>query len=723
MNTRTLTEDEAKDSQIGKLRLDWSVARLLKENYPQLRFRKVVREHPLLEATTLRKLAATPLGLDAFITEFASIPSCGSSQLQLMREMLTRELRYMSSTEAGAPKGSGQTSTAEAERVKPASTQPGFIESKPVTCPVGTFCVQIIPQGGLRFVTVSRAFLEIAQLPDMPDTDLFKQFLDLVNADDRASLEDMLETAARDFGEVSWEGRLLTNTGLKTVSMALQPPNQSDAQQVWHGALQDLTELRGLQSRFETVLDAAQAYTWRRDLSLKLSQFGARWAKFAYNDLGRDSLPNDEWLALVHPDDASRVSAQVQLLEQGKERHQTLVYRRKLVDGSWVWLRVHAGISEEAEDGTPLALAGVSFDITAEMERRNRSDFERSELQSELDHVRVELERTAYDVTENIPVGTYTMVLKPGDEIARFGFISRRFLEITGLSETEARGDPMRAFACVHPDDYEDWVEKNIHAFIHRIPFREETRLLVNRRVRWVIAESVPRLKKDGSWIWEGVIQDITSQKLSERALRDTNKKLLEATRVKTRLEEREQLLQEIHDGFGSQLAIGKLRLRSGAQSAEDAIEIIDDCLDDLKLLFASLDAQERCVWGVLNTLKERLTARAQRLPVALVWDIELAQKLQREPTAMLQLGRIVQEAVANSMRHAQAQSISITVRKDKSHWLIEVKDDGTGFDVEQTPAGRGLNNMRIRAERQGWTINIASSSAGTCMSLDIGVG
>ena len=686
--------------------------------------RKVVQEHPLLENVTLRSLVADPLSLDAFLEKFASLPHCGMIQTQRLRKVLVSELRNIHVTGQSASLGSSIGSPAEAVRLK-RETNPSkrFCESTPVQLPVGTFCVDIDASGTFRFVTASVALLEIVQLPDMPLAELFQRFLERIHADDRLSFEEALQTAARDFGAVSWEGRLLSNTGLKHVCIALQPTNQDRSEPMWTGVLQDLTDVKGLQARFETVLDAAQAYTWRRDLSLGLSQFGQRWAKFAHHDDGKDSLSNDEWLSLVHPDDASRVGAQVRMLERGEERHQILVYRRKLADGSWVWLRVHAGISEEAEDGTPLALSGVSFDITAEMEARERSASERRGLQNELDDTRAILERAAYDLTENIPIGTYTMVLKPGDDIARFGFISRRFLEITGLSEEEARGDPLRAFACVHPDDYDDWVQKNIHAFTHKIPFREEARLLVNRQVSWIVAESVPRLKTDGSWIWEGVIQDITSQKLSERALRTANRKLLETARVKSQLEEREQLLQDIHDGFGNQLAIGKLRLRRGAQSAVDAVQVIDDCLDDLKLLFASLDAQGGSMWGVLNSLKERLTRRTRQLSVLLDWDLELAKNIRLEPRAMLQVGRIVQEALINSLRHADALSISITVRTEKDHYLIEVKDDGKGFELEQVPSGRGLSNMRSRAKRHGWQLDIASDGDGTCMTLDIGVG
>jgi PAS domain S-box-containing protein len=136
------------------------------------------------------------------------------------------------------------------------------------------------------------------------------------------------------------------------------------------------------------------------------------------------------------------------------------------------------------------------------------------------------LERTAYELTENMPAGTYTMVLEPGAAMARFSFMSSRFLEYTGLEREEALSDPMKAFACVHPEDFDEWVRKNAECFEKRVPFSEECRVVVRGEVRWILAESVPRELGDGSIVWEGVLTDITRRKLAEKALASSEAKL-----------------------------------------------------------------------------------------------------------------------------------------------------------------------------------------------------
>ena len=125
-------------------------------------------------------------------------------------------------------------------------------------------------------------------------------------------------------------------------------------------------------------------------------------------------------------------------------------------------------------------------------------------------------EKTAYELTENIPVGTYTMVQPPDGGMGQFRFLSKRFLEMTGLDRAAAIADPMNAFACVHPDDREEWVRKNAYVFEHKLPFCEECRIVVHGKTRWIRPESAPRDLPDCSVVWEGVLTDITAQKEAE---------------------------------------------------------------------------------------------------------------------------------------------------------------------------------------------------------------
>ena len=133
---------------------------------------------------------------------------------------------------------------------------------------------------------------------------------------------------------------------------------------------------------------------------------------------------------------------------------------------------------------------------------------------------RYEGEQFRHALTENMPAGAYTMTLEPGAVIARFEYVSCAFLEMCGLTQEQAMADAASALAaCVHPEDYALWIQKNVEAFTNKTRFSGETRIIVNGKVRWVRAESIPRHRHDGATVWEGVIIDITSLKETQNQL------------------------------------------------------------------------------------------------------------------------------------------------------------------------------------------------------------
>lgn len=136
-------------------------------------------------------------------------------------------------------------------------------------------------------------------------------------------------------------------------------------------------------------------------------------------------------------------------------------------------------------------------------------------------------EQVAFALTENMPAGAYTMVLRPGAEWAEFAFVSKQFLQMLELTHEEALGDPTKGFSRVHADDRPRWLKINAEAFAKRLPISSEARIVANGETRWIRAEAVPRELDDGSLIWEGLLVDITPLKEIEARL----KAVLEASR------------------------------------------------------------------------------------------------------------------------------------------------------------------------------------------------
>lgn len=150
----------------------------------------------------------------------------------------------------------------------------------------------------------------------------------------------------------------------------------------------------------------------------------------------------------------------------------------------------------------------------------------RNRAEAQLEKAKATLAEAALAITEAIPMGTYTMVMPPDRPVAYFSFMSERFLEICGLDRARALENPLEAFACVHPDDYDAWLALNAEAFASKRPFKGECRVVQDGEIRWITAESVPRDLPDGSTVWEGVLTDVTERVLAQQQLRDSEQRL-----------------------------------------------------------------------------------------------------------------------------------------------------------------------------------------------------
>ena len=155
------------------------------------------------------------------------------------------------------------------------------------------------------------------------------------------------------------------------------------------------------------------------------------------------------------------------------------------------------------------------------MPRRNKSQQASTppEIPPATDRRQVEDEaKTALHLTENIPVGTYVL-LSPHQGPQRYTFLSKRWLEMTGLDPVKLKEDISHYFSIVHPEDREAAIAHNIAGAAALMPYKWEGRWLRNGKVTWVSIESVPRKTANGEVVWEGVFIDITARKEAEAQL------------------------------------------------------------------------------------------------------------------------------------------------------------------------------------------------------------
>jgi signal transduction histidine kinase len=100
---------------------------------------------------------------------------------------------------------------------------------------------------------------------------------------------------------------------------------------------------------------------------------------------------------------------------------------------------------------------------------------------------------------------------------------------------------------------------------------------------------------------------------------------------------------------------------------------------------------------------------------------VEAAEMPALAPRQETALYRVAQEAIGNALRHSGARRVIICLTRRQRTVLLEVRDDGSGFDPHLPQAGLGLASMRERAGSVGGKLTIISApGAGTRVRLSV---
>ncbi len=184
---------------------------------------------------------------------------------------------------------------------------------------------------------------------------------------------------------------------------------------------------------------------------------------------------------------------------------------------------------------------------------------------------------------------------------------------------------------------------------------------------------------------------------------------------------EREQLLRDVHDGFGSKLAAARMLAERGRLDARQFAEYLDEITADLHLVVDTLSHADITLDEALVDLRYRIQRRMSGAPIRMHWDISLRGMPRQNSRAILHQLRVVQEAINNAMRHASPANIHVAARWDEGckTLSISISDDGIGIPPDHR-RGQGINNMLARAREIGALIEWRNRSPGTEVFLSL---
>jgi two-component system, sensor histidine kinase PdtaS len=304
-------------------------------------------------------------------------------------------------------------------------------------------------------------------------------------------------------------------------------------------------------------------------------------------------------------------------------------------------------------------------------------------------------------------------------------FFNNTWLEFSGRTLAEERGNGWAEG--VHPDDFQDCMDRYLGAFVAREPFRMEYRLRrKDGRFRWILDHGVPRYAQNGTF--EGFIGsciDITEMREAAEAVK------LRTEALSAALREREVLLSEIHHRVKNNLQLVSsmlaLQARTAGPEAQHALAEGQRRIDSIALVHEQLYGSRnlsavnfaRYIEALIPELC-RAGGSADRVDVVLdLLDVELA------PERAIPCGLLVSELVTNALKHAfpEQRKGSLHVQLERlpeARLRLTVRDDGVGLVGEfprKADVSLGLDLVTIFAQQLQADV-VLERESGTCFRL-----
>ncbi len=249
--------------------------------------------------------------------------------------------------------------------------------------------------------------------------------------------------------------------------------------------------------------------------------------------------------------------------------------------------------------------------------------------------------------------------------------------------------------------------------------FLEKFRQVVETR-RPLLEEfpvDVPGIR--GTWLHQQVVpladgilittRDITATKEVEAALKALPRRIIEAQET-----ERRRVARELHDSVSQLLASARYRLHALEERLPPATRLltagaqdaVDRALSEVRRISHGLRPRELDDLGLVAAL--RMLVADFQIRTGLTVTLRAAQLEPRlSPDREEICYRIVQEALTNIERHAQARRVALQLTRSRATVRLAIRDDGRGLDPDSHAAGLGLMHMRERAEQIGGTWQI----------------
>ncbi len=483
----------------------------------------------------------------------------------------------------------------------------------------------------------------------------------------------------------------------------------------WHGMLFDISRRKEFETRLVRAEDRLRKLIEQLPVTVYIDAVDnvstALYESPQFEQLTgypseiRQSRP-DYWAnLLLHEADRDRVLAESARTNKTGDPFE-IEYRIVRKDGTVRWVHDHAVLAVGAEGEA--VWQGVIEDIT---DRKLAEETIR------------EAEERFRAIVEHMPAAIYVDRI---DTPPRPLYVSPQIERITGMTKAEWMSATDAWIDLIHPEDRGWVIDAYTASVVTRRPFSAEYRMITkDGRPIWVQDETTYLRDHAGHELIQGVIFDITEQKLAEHALRDSERRERDAAERLRALDEMKNTFlaavsHELRSPLTSILGLSLTLDRSSTMSDEDRRDLLGRLAANARKLDRLLEDLldiDRLNRGIVtpNYRTTDLGALATRT----LGSLELGDKdvsLRVDPVVMevdpAKVERIVENLLTNAVRHTPAEAkIWLDVAARDGGVLIRVDDDGPGVPQD-------LREAIFEPFRQGPTAATHAPGTGVGLSL-----
>jgi len=303
--------------------------------------------------------------------------------------------------------------------------------------------------------------------------------------------------------------------------------------------------------------------------------------------------------------------------------------------------------------------------------------------------------------------------------------VNERWQDLLGYKSAEAIGQTTNSLKLyTRPSDREKFLKRLAESEFVR-DFETDMRTRTGETKQVLLSAETVLINKEPCQLV--IIHDVTEQRNSERALQKMTGQL-----ISLRDEEQRRIAAELHDGLGQSLVIINNRALIGMRDANDTTRATEQfeeissaassAIDEVREIVYGLRPHDLGKLGLVQAIRSMVAKISDSSPISLTADlVELQEPLSEQ--AETSIYRIVQEALNNIVKHADASEARVELKLRGDQLIITVADNGKGISKPSNGHrnGFGLVGIAERARMLGGSCVIESSPGlGTTITLEV---